>query len=362
METQSKIVKKVVSLLKKQCLNYEITDYLKSEGILPADYNKIVDEATVIYEKYVFIKRRIIWSFLTVFTFILFFFLIPVSIQNMMPYLISFVGAGLFTFFLVQAIADFRSFEEFNTKDPNKQNWRQKYTPFLVIPGIIMVFVFVLHYSSRESSELKKYGIQTEGTIIDGSSLESRRGGTYSVTVKFSTKEGNEIIVKEDVGKSEFSQFYKGEIIQLIYSSRDPKIIEILSNKDQVKNFTGIKERNVEIKDLLQLIDSGKTGTEQFLKTIGIGWIYRDNDSIWLNNRSDEALKIFPKKGIRYITRGLSTEIPKQLKILGFKSNADQADSLNLTNKLYFNGHYTVSIERNLKDNILTIVSIVKIK
>jgi len=181
-------VDEVIKLLKKSQYRYQIKNHLEKKGLDDTSITTIIDEATKIHKASQGKLRRILWIVLTVGTFVLFYFLIPNNIYNTSPFIISTIGALFFTIFLVQSIANFESLDELNTKDASKTDWRHRITPFFIIPGIIMIIVFSMNFSGNEKNELKQDGETVNGVIVDGKAYESRRGGSYSVTVQFETK------------------------------------------------------------------------------------------------------------------------------------------------------------------------------
>lgn len=128
-------------------------------------------------------KRRIWWAIGLVATFFVFYVLIPIGTWSQAPIFFSIIGAALFLFFLVQLIGDFHTWDEFNTKDKSRHDWRHKVTPLMVLPAIGMLILFIIRTVNDESNELKKYGVTTKGIIRDGSGFKTRRGGSFDVTI-----------------------------------------------------------------------------------------------------------------------------------------------------------------------------------
>ena len=152
-------------------------------------------------------KHRFLWLILLILTFGLFFTFIPLSIYNKAPMLISVLGSSLFTFFLFQL---FYNFNNWSTQNINKL--RTGIILLFVIIWMFMIFLFWMHFSTSESSEIRNNGVKAVGTILDGKSLKGRRSNAYSILVKFSTVENVEIVVNESVGEDEFSKFKIGNI------------------------------------------------------------------------------------------------------------------------------------------------------
>lgn len=305
----------IVRFLKEEKPEEEIKSYLTSLGISERDLGMLIAEAKDSLKNDT--KRRIIWCTLTVFIFILFYFLIPNTIYNTAPFIISIIGGILFTVCLAQAIGNFRNWEDFNSK--NKEDWRSRYIPFVVIPGFAMIFVFVMNFSSNEKTELKKHGQLTTGIIVDGSAIKTRRAEIYDLTVRYQTKEGRVCIVKETVGKNEFTKVHKGEEVELIYSTKDPTMIQLLINEQSIQSYTGSDERQLNITDLINLLNTNSNQIKSSLNKITYGWRYNTNDSIWENQRTTSAIKIYPNKEIRCLTFGQSAfKFSNEFKKLNF--------------------------------------------
>lgn len=89
-------------------------------------------------------KSRVVYFFLTVLTFVVFAYFLPMELIHKAPYAIAIIGSLLFTFFGLQAIVDFKSWSEFSHSPSHLITWRHKVAIFSIVPALIMVFVF--HY------------------------------------------------------------------------------------------------------------------------------------------------------------------------------------------------------------------------
>lgn len=184
-------------------------------------------------------KRKLIWLLSTIATFIVVFYLIPDNIANMAPTFIPIIGAALTAFFWMQAISDFKSYEDFNK--PRNADWKYMFSIFSSVFGVIILFfVFSMNFSFRESDELKKDGIRTVGIITDGSGIKIRKGASYDVTVQFLTNEGDSITVTKDIGESDFGLVSQYQPVELIYSRKDPKMIRLLISDVTRKEFESV--------------------------------------------------------------------------------------------------------------------------
>ena len=304
-------------------------------------------------------RRKALWLSGVIATFMLFYFLIPNSIYNLSPLLLSVVGAALWTFFLIQAIGDFKSFREFNKPEPAEKKLAHRIAPWMVFPGIVMVFVFVFNFSSNEQEELLAHGLKTKGIIIDGSSMKSRRGGSYEVTVKFKTKDGKEMTVKESVGEDEFKRFYKGQEVELVYSSRSPAMLELLTNNNTIETYLGVKDRDINAKDLMKLVTFSPDSVGEVLNTINYQWTYEKEDNTWINERKNLLIKLQPNQTVNYLTSGEAfMTFPMELK----KQEFEEIPSADKKVKLFENDEFLASLETQIMESrgLATIVTMHK--
>ncbi len=304
-------------------------------------------------------KRKILWFTGVVATFVLFYFLIPNSVYNQSPMIFSMIGAVLFTFFLIQTIGDFKSIREFNKPEPSEKRQAHNIAPWMVIPGIAMIFVFVMNFSSNEREELKAYGQKVAGTIVDGSSFKTRRGGTYNVTVKFTTKEGKEMIVEESVGEQEFKSFYKGQEVELVYSSNNPKMVELLTNNATIEAYSGVKDRDISAKDLMKLVTFTPDSVGTVLNDINYQWAYKQEDNAWVNQRKNLLIKVKSNEVINYLSfSDAFSTFPQELE----KQQFEQIDSEDEKVKLYENDEFLASVETQLMESskLATIITMWK--
>ena len=304
-------------------------------------------------------RRKALWLSGVIATFMLFYFLIPNSIYNLSPLLFSVVGAALLTFFLIQAIGDFKSFRAFNNPKPEEKNLAHKIAPWMVFPGIVMVFVFVINFSSNEREELLAHGLKAKGTIIDGSSMKTRRGGTYEVTVIFKTKDGKEMTVKESVGEDEFKRFYKGQEVELVYSSRNPDMVELLTNSNTIETYSGVKDRDINAKDLMKLVTFSPDSVGEVLNTINYQWTYEKEENTWINERKNLLIKVQPNQTVNYLTSGDAfITFPTELK----KQEFEEIPSADKKVKLFENDEFLASLETQIMESrgIATIITMHK--
>jgi hypothetical protein len=227
-------------------------------------------------------KRKIIWGTLLLFTFLLFFFWIPVGAYNKFPVIIAGIGAGLLVLIASQLMGEFK--------------------PVLIFPGVFMWIVFMMHASDNESVELKKDGIKTKGYIVDGKSVTDRQGdGSYDIKVEFKDEKGKWITVYKSVSRSEYNRYSKGQQVMLVYSKKNPTVIEVLSSAETIEEYTGVKDREIELTDLKTLLTMKKEHVDSFLNTITYSWMKTELG--WVNERKYKFIRLVPEqKAVVYVS------------------------------------------------------------
>jgi hypothetical protein len=258
--------------------------------------------------------------FLTVTTFIVFYNFIPIKIINFSPMFIAIIGALFFTFFLHQFVVNCKHL--LNVSRFKKGNSLiDTNSPMVVVPGIAMVMVFVLNFSTIEASLLIEDGEFVIGNVIDGSGVKNIKGnGTYDLTVKFKTRNGEDVIVTEDVSEGEFRSSKNGDIIELIYSKRDSKIVELLFTDEDKKKylFTDV-EKELEIKDLLLMTNKDNEILGEGLNKLNYIWKFNMIDSTWENKIKKLSVKTTSKNSIILNSNEQNETYVKQLLKLNFK-------------------------------------------
>ena len=319
---REELLQQLIALLKKTPYTYELKSFLKHKGIEGEEADELIKEAREVSETQGDKKRRIIWAVLAVATFVLFYFLIPNGFYNALPLLISAVGGGLTMVFVVQIFANFKSFDEISNKEAGTTI--QKLSGIILFVGfIILTIVYHFNFDSKQEAELSQYGIQVKGIIVDGSSTKRRRGGTtYEVTVAFKTKEGKQIRTSEDVTEEEFNALYKGLKVDLIYSSKNPKMIELLTSK-----FTDTEVRDITTSDLLGLMDKTNKEVGETLNAIKYGWNYSKKDSLWSHDRAGLVVMQIKNQEVRYLENHAKYDVFKEsLLKKGFSEVGDKED------------------------------------
>lgn len=311
--------------------------------------------------------RKIMWGLGAALTFTFFYTLIPTRIYNSFPLIISIIGAAIFTLFLTQMIADFRSFDELNgPEEGEEKDWRLKFLPFMVLPGFVMIFVFAMHFDTREENELREFGVITQAKIVNGSSLRLGRGKSFDLVIQFFTPDGKERIVKESVGESEWQRVGKGEVIDIIYSSKNPQLMELLLDESSVNAYVKRENRRLKVEDLVAIEGLPNDSIASFLNKISFKWTQSTTEQgrlLWENNHKNEFIVQSPGM-LQYLFSDFQyfDEFEKASANAGFQKIV-QTDTAAQNSKLFEGGQHRMALSSTtLGMQVFFVVSLVKME
>src|SRR5436189_6478973 len=118
-------------------------------------------------------------------------------------------------------------------------------------------------FSSVADQSLSEHMEKAKGTIVSGYSVSSRRADfAVQVTVQFKTKEGEQIRATEDISSYAFRQFYKGQQVDLVYSTTDPTNIDLLTGETNIKTLTKSEDRDINPADLIEMMNISITAND----------------------------------------------------------------------------------------------------
>lgn len=316
-------------------------------------------------------QRRILWGILATGTFLLFYYCIPMSASHRFPLLTAITGAVITAFFIAMFLGDFRSMEELHEDETNEEEMNKKdnpgksegkkLAPFAVIPGIILIFVFIFGFTSRESAELKAKGIKTKGRIVNGESRSGRRGSrTYEVSVSYQTKEGNRIHTTESVNSNVFNDMYKDKEVELIYSPDHPEIIDLLADAKTIEEYTGIKARSIGMEDMKKIFRNYRSCSSdsliQYLNTISYPWTLDTSRGvpIYVNTGRNEFMMFSPSKDLLKVGSSeyaFMEGMNKSFKNEGYKKSGIKDPESDKSITVYHNDEYIFNIDYSRGSN-----------
>lgn len=192
------------------------------------------------------------WGIITAVTFLFFNYLIPVNIFASALYLIVIIGAIAMTFVLVKLLVSI--FLKDLTKavknaddlpdDERREAIAKAYTPSgcVIIPVIVILFFASVAFTlwreiQMEKNEIHDYGQLTQANIVDGSSISSRKFDFSKIVLGFKKTDGDSAFVNHSITAEQFENFYKGEPIVIIYSTRYPSILTVVNTKAELDEY-----------------------------------------------------------------------------------------------------------------------------
>lgn len=319
-----KLIEKVFEMLKKNELSYRIDNSLKAYNLTTSEISIIREEATRKYKYYVVetLKKRNKICFyigvgLIVLVSILFFFYLPTTsiVDNVT--LISIFGAVLLSFSIYFSYVFYNSWYPENisenaTLDFDLGGFFSFFVPLAFIPSFIFFFLIQNRIENGAKKTLietkvETVGVITSGTFYESRSLKGRRSNDAEITIKFKTKDKDKRTIKKtiEIMPNEFNNYYKGQKVNLIYSSVNPYNFMLLNSDEEVKAIFKTEEREIVFDDLTGFLEKNQKQISEKLNTIAYGWNYDSNKNSWINSsresvimKKDSDILFFPRKGM----------------------------------------------------------------
>jgi hypothetical protein len=365
-------------MLAKDYSDETIAYYLKQDG---ADDNKtqeLIETARKEYieertAKYTVLNKRnyYIWLSLTIFSFILFLFILPFfnfSIDH--KFLLSFTGAALCWLCMFYTFSYRKTWNERYVRQIGKPVIYYRFLFAFFWPGVIIYYLISFAFSTVQDHVLKDTQQTVIGEVVSGDkvNIKNLRGEGIEMArlvIKFDTREGKTYIVTKDVSSYEFGEFYKGEKIHMIYSKLNPNNIALLTNDSNIKDFENSAQRDFTVPDLLHLITVKESDMTNELNKISYGWEAKNNSDIWVNEKrqciialkQNELQLISSKSDYNYYCTDY-------LKTNGFKlmNKEDSTDVFHTGEKIFENNKFIVSVQLQVENNGEDSHSVIKVK
>lgn len=222
------------------------------------------------------------------------------------------LGGILTSFCLYYSVKGMQDTEDFTNSIPEKLQFGTAPTFTLAIIAFISFIIFTSFltsmYSNIKENELKQFGKITTGEVLEGFSQTGRNViSTYKVTVEFSVN-GETITGFTTVSPTEYQNCFVGKEVKLIYSTKNPNLIDIIGDDSKVETYTKIKNRAILISDLQKIIDLNKDQTEAYLNSISYPWNYESDKKGWINNEKLLYLLKPSDKSVSYLTTNFNPE------------------------------------------------------
>ncbi len=222
------------------------------------------------------------------------------------------LGGILTSFCLYYSVKGMQDTEDFTNSIPENLRLGTAPTFSLAVIAFISFIIFTSFltsmYSDNKENELKQFGKITTGEVLDGfSETGTHVVGSYKVTVEYSVN-GETITGFTTVSPTEFQNCYIGKEVKLIYSTKNPNLIDIIGDDSKVETYTKIKNRTILISDLLKIMDLNKDQTEAYLNSISYPWNYESDKKGWINTEKLLYLLKPSDKSVSYLTTTFNPE------------------------------------------------------
>ena len=324
MINQNMLVEKVFEMLKKRELTYRIDNSLKTHNLTPDEIEEVKNKASEKYNEYVVesIKKRNKICFyvgitLTILFSILFFFYLPTTsiVDNVT--ILSVFGAVMLSFSIYFIYVFYKSwFPENIAEKPSIDFDFGNFFSFFALLGLIpsFIFFFIIQYRIENGAKntlietkVETVGIITSGAFYESRSLKGRRSNDAEITIKFKTKDKEKRIIKKtiEIMPNEFNNYYKGQKVNLIYSSVNPYNFMLLNSDEEVRAIFKTEEREVVFDDLTTFLEKNQKQISEKLNSVAYGWNYDSNKMAWVNSsresvimKKDTDILFFPRKGM----------------------------------------------------------------
>lgn len=228
-------------------------------------------------------KESFVWGTVLILTVLLFLFWIPISLYNTASVITSMIGGAIVGGILYIFLKSLKSKDE-------------HYSPIgpAIVTAILISIVFIYNAVTKETRLLQSEGIITTATIVDGYSIESRRGGIYEITVRFKDERGKTLTVSTTIGENSFNKVGKGQEISVIYYPKDPNILNAILTEEDINNYIlgGDKGLKIDFSVMDELKSSTKEEIDEYFKKYTL-WQYEGTSKYgehWINTTTSESI------------------------------------------------------------------------
>ncbi|WP_430413066.1 hypothetical protein [Kordia sp.] len=364
----------VTKRIQRNEYSYQIKKYLGSKGCTEEEQDEILAEAkkNIREEKLQKLPMRnkiIFGTFLTLtlVSFILFMFVLPEYDIYGITTILAVIGVIVCIIFAVFTLVYFNRWKPEKVQLEVEDTLQPDYTAafaIAIIPAIVLFFIFSARFNAVEDRILAETQVRTDGIIISGISTSSGTGTYSTIVVRFTTKNGTMKEIKTEVGNSEFNRYYQDQRVNIVYSSKYPSIMRLLTQEDNIRQFTDTEERDLLPADLEAILMEEFIPTVKGLNKISLGWKKDASSGAWYNENKGAALKFIDNQEIAYVCDIISgSTFVKQLEKRGYKVTEDGTKRTGsvIESKYLENEDFYVFVETKMKsDDLVTIIQMAR--
>ncbi|WP_046757577.1 APC family permease [Kordia jejudonensis] len=363
------LLAEITKRIKRNEYSYQIKKYLGSKGLSEAQQDEILAEAkkNIKDEKLQKLPARnkmifAIFLSLAVLSFVFFMFILPEYDIYGVTIIMAVVGVIFVTIFTVIALTYLNRWKPEKVAMEVEDKLPVDYTSsfaIAIIPAIVLFFILSARFDAVEERILAETQVRTEGIIISGISTTSGTGTYSTIVVRYTTKNGKTKEVQAEVGNSEFNRYYQDQRVNIIYSSKYPSIMRLLTQEDNIRQFTDTEERNLLPEDLEAILTGDFIPSVTGLNKISFGWREDVSSGVWYNENKDAALKFIDDKEIAYMCDYISADnFVKALMEKGYKKveGGEKRTVTMIQSQYYESDEFVAFVETTMKSNDLATI------
>jgi hypothetical protein len=258
--------------------------------------------------------------------------LVNISFYHSSYFSLSLVSGVLIGFFVFMAICKFDSIMDLasiSDSDYEEQYDKMKKNGGSGIIGglfsmIVAIIIIVTYNNSRENNAFDKEGIIVTGNVVNGSEqvtkrtrwgMETGRSSSFTLSIEYKTKDGQERKVDKSVSSEDFNDAYKGQPIDLIYYKEDPSMVKLIMGTENLKKYKGVADRAILGSDIEKILKMSKDSIKtKLLDKLATDWKDASTQEYlaFENNSKKEGIIIQGDRLI-YITQKFNSDFRKFL-------------------------------------------------
>lgn len=180
--------------------------------------------------------KTLLFGVLTVFLFLFFYNMIPVNWYGQLLYLIAIAGSVsiiVCVFLFFKNLLTVIPAHYISTTEQEKDSMGCFFGALGIGCFFALSFLFIHNDGRLREIEFRDHGVVTMSWVVDGSSFSTRKIDLTSLKVKFKMENGKIWTGEESISKNEFSNFYIGQRLPIIYSRRYPTVIKFLRSEEE---------------------------------------------------------------------------------------------------------------------------------